>query len=126
MKRKLGYLVLLAVVAASFGSADAAAHLHFGLSKSAPEADASVEGLEEVRLWFTQVPQDNSVSIRVIDSDGEAIETGDASRDAEDGKVFSVQLDGGLSGGAYTVAWRGIGDDGHVVRGDFGFSVAAH
>jgi methionine-rich copper-binding protein CopC len=126
MKRKLGYLVLLAVVAASYGSADAAAHLHFGLSKSAPEADAAVAEIEEVRLWFTQVPQDNSVSIRLIDAEGEAMETGDASRDAEDGKVFSVQLNGGLPTGAYTVAWRGIGDDGHVVRGDFAFSVAAH
>jgi methionine-rich copper-binding protein CopC len=30
-----------------------------------------------------------------------------------------------LPAGGYTVAWRGIGDDGHVVRGDFTFSVTA-
>ena len=126
MKRKLSYIVLIVVATAAFGSSSAVADLHFGLGSSAPEADASVASLEEVRLWFTQVPQDNSVGIRLIDAAGEAVETGEASRDAEDGKVFSVALDAELSAGAYTVAWRGIGDDGHVVRGDFGFSIAAH
>jgi methionine-rich copper-binding protein CopC len=126
MKRMLGFIALIAVATAGFVSSDAAAKLHFGLSSSAPEADASVASIEEVRLWFTQVPQDNSVGIRLIDSAGEAVGTGEASRDAEDGKVFSLALDSELASGAYTVAWRGIGDDGHVVRGDFGFSVATH
>ena len=35
------------------------------------------------------------------------------------------RIDQMLDEGAYTVAWRGIGDDGHVVRNDFGFRVTA-
>ena len=114
-----GLLVLLALVASAEGSAE-----HFGLSRSAPEDGATVAGLEEVRMWFTQVPQEGSLSARVVDADGELVKTPAAKQDASDGKVFAVELTDGLPAGSYTVAWRGIGRDGHVVRGDFGFTVS--
>ena len=53
------------------------------------------------------------------------METGELVGDGDDGKVFSVSLDGHLTAGTYTVSWRGIGDDGHVARGDFEFAIAA-
>ncbi len=90
-----------------------------------PAADSTVPSPEEVRLWFTQEPQENSVSIRVIDGAGDALATSEPTRDAADRKIMSVSVDRRLPAGAYTVAWRGIGDDGHVVRGDFGFTVSA-
>ncbi len=102
----------------------AAATPHFGLSKSMPAADTSVDSPEQIQLWFTQAPEEGSVTIRLIDAGGDLVETGDVERDAEDGKLMSVSVDGALSAGAYTVAWRGIGDDGHVVSSDFTFSVA--
>lgn len=98
---------------------------HFGLSGSTPAADASVSSPEELRLWFTQVPQDNSVSVRLIDAAGDLVEAGDPTYDTEDRKIIHVAVDGTLAAGTYTVAWRGIGDDGHVVRGDYAFSVTA-
>jgi methionine-rich copper-binding protein CopC len=36
-----------------------------------------------------------------------------------------VQVDPPLPPGAYVVQWRCIADDGHVMRGDFRFEVAA-
>ena len=120
----LSLALLMAVGAA--GPTDSTAEYHFGLSKSAPEADASVPSPEEVRLWFTESPEDNSIAIRVINTAGDAMETGDATQDADDGKVFSVSIASALAAGTYTVAWRGIGDDGHVARGDFEFLVTAH
>jgi methionine-rich copper-binding protein CopC len=98
---------------------------HFGLRTSAPEADATVSALDEVRLTFTEVPQENSVSIRVVSPDGEALETGDVRSAPDDGRIVFVTVPGTVPDGAYTVAWRGIGDDGHVVRGEFGFTVSA-
>ena len=124
MKR---WMILLAALALGTGSASvatASSGLHFALVRSSPEADASVSSLDEVRLWFSQVPQEGSVSVRLVGPAGEAVETGDLASDPEDGKVVFVPVETTLPGGAYTVAWRGIGDDGHVVRGDFAFTVA--
>ena len=62
MKTKTALLAMALLIA--IGAArpiDAADEYHFGLAKSAPEADASVPSLEEVRLWFTEPPEDNSI-----------------------------------------------------------------
>jgi methionine-rich copper-binding protein CopC len=101
------------------------AELHFALTRSAPEAESHVAEVHEIRLWFTQVPQENSVSVRLVDASGAAMETGELQSDPADGKIVFVALDGTPPVGAYTVAWRGIGDDGHVVRGEFPFTVDA-
>ena len=98
---------------------------HFALSKSSPAADSAVPSPNEVRLWFTQAPQQNSVAVRLVNPAGELVDTSDPSLDQADQKVVSVNVDGALGAGGYTVSWRGIGDDGHVVRGEFGFTVNA-
>ena len=115
----LALVLTLAGVAAVPGTTD----LHFALSRSMPEADTKVQAPETITLWFTQVPQDETMTIRLVDSDGELVETGDLMQHEDDGKVFSLPMETELGEGAYTVAWRGIGPDGHVVRGDFGFAV---
>jgi hypothetical protein len=98
---------------------------HFALSRSVPAADASVPPPQEIRLWFTEVPQESSLSVRLIGGSGQAVETGPLEQEPEDGKVFHLSIEGALAAGGYTVAWRAIGSDGHVVRGDFGFTVTA-
>ncbi len=109
--------------AVSNGSATA---FHFALSRSAPAADATVPSPAEIRLWFTQEPQENSISIRLLDGHGEMVETAEVTGDADEPTVFSIGLDHSLGAGPYTVAWRGIGPDGHAVRGDFAFTVTAY
>lgn len=98
---------------------------HFGLAKSMPAADSSVSSPEGLQLWFTQAPQEGSVSIRLVDGAGDLVETGEPVRNGEDPKLMEVSVPNTLAAGAYTVAWRGIGDDGHVVRNEFGFAVVA-
>lgn len=120
--------ILVAGIGLTLGAAAlaaAASDLHFALVRSSPEAGATVASLEEVRLWFSQVPQESSVAVRLIDAAGETVETGELTSDPDDGKVVFVTVDADLAAGGYTVAWRGIGDDGHVVRGDFAFTVTA-
>ena len=53
------------------------------------------------------------------------VETGGTAQAADNAPVYSVAVGHTLAAGRYTVAWRGIGDDGHVVQGDFAFTVSA-
>ncbi len=122
MKSKL--LMLAAGLLLTMGAASADL-LHFGLSRSLPAADATVASPAEVRLWFTQVAKDGSVGIRLVDPAGAAVATAEPARDAADGKIYSIAVGRRLAAGRYTVAWRGIGDDGHTVQGNFAFTVSA-
>ncbi len=103
------------------GAADHRA-LHFALSKSEPAAEAAVSPPGELRLWFTQAPQDNSMSIRLMAGDAVA-ETGPATPDPDDDKVYSVEVGHTLEAGGYSIVWRAMGSDGHVVRGEIPFMV---
>ena len=96
--------------------------LHFSLSRSEPAADATVTPPEELRLWFTEAPQDNSTSIRLLAGDA-VVETGPAIPDSGDAKVYSVAIARTLEEGGYSVAWRAMAADGHVVRGEIPFTV---
>jgi methionine-rich copper-binding protein CopC len=125
MRGKTIFLTAALVFAVGAAGAAAANVFHFALSRSAPAADATVSAAEEVRLWFTQEPQANSVGIRVVDASGDAVETTDPAADPDNAAVVYVKPSAPLTSGRYTVSWRGIGEDGHVVRGDFGFSVSA-
>ncbi|HUP51586.1 MAG TPA: copper resistance CopC family protein [Longimicrobiales bacterium] len=116
-----GLLTALGATAAAEGEAA----FHFALSRSAPAADAAVPSPSEVRLWFTQVAQPGSVAIRLINPAGGAVPTGEPTPNEDDGRVYHVSVSQTLPAGAYTVSWRGIGDDGHVVRADFRFTVNA-
>ena len=122
MRSKLFVLAIGAVL--TIGAASAAMP-HFALSSSVPAADATVAPPSEVRLSFTEAANAGTVSIRLTDAAGAPIETAEVAQDARDAKVYSVAVARRLAAGRYTVAWRGIGDDGHAVQGNFGFTVSA-
>ncbi len=96
--------------------------VHFSLSRSEPAPEATVSPPEELRLWFTQAPQENSISVRLMAGDA-VVETGPAIPDSEDDKVYSVAVGRTLEEGGYTIAWRAMAADGHVVRGEIPFMV---
>lgn len=98
--------------------------LHFELKTSAPMADSTVAPTGEVRLWFTQKPQDGTTQVRVMKGDVRVPMT-DAQADADDPTSYFVSIERPLSPGAYRVMWRSMAADGHVVDGEFGFSIAA-
>lgn len=122
MKSKL--LMLAAGLLLTVGAASAE-FLHFALSRSIPAADATVASPAEVRLWFTEAAKDGSVGVRLVDPSGAAVETAEVAQSAEDATAYSIAVGRRLAAGRYTVAWRGIGDDGHTVQGNFAFTVSA-
>jgi methionine-rich copper-binding protein CopC len=102
---------------------DLAAHLQ--LDRSAPEADTTVESPAEIRLWFSHVPQASATSMRLIRNGAPVEGVGALQPDEGDESVFAAPVEGPLEDGAYTVSWRTMAADGHVVRGDFSFTVRA-
>jgi methionine-rich copper-binding protein CopC len=124
MSSKLKVAVLSLLVVGGLVAATPA-DVHFALSKSAPEAGASVESPTEIRLWFTQEPQEGSTQIRLLAAEEAGVHVADVVQDSDDPLAFYVELHGELAPGSYTVSWRGMGADGHVVRDTFEFEVAA-
>ena len=115
----------LALIALVVGVSGFSLPIHFELDKSSPAADATVTSPSSIDLWFTQVPQEESTSVRLVDAAGELVPTAGVVQDPEDGKHQSVAVNHTLPAGTYTVAWRSMASDGHVVRDDFAFQVAA-
>lgn len=120
----LGFVVTTVSAVSSASSAQASEGLHFRLVRSAPEADAEVAAVEEVRLWFSEGAQAGATSIRVLDASGTAVAASDVVS-SEDRTEHAVALENSLAVGAYSVSWRSMAADGHVVRGSYGFTVGS-
>lgn len=114
---------LVAVFVVSAASPVGRDSLHLSLIKSAPAADSTVTVLDEVRLWFSEEPQEGATSIRLVDSSGELVETMDAKSGEDDSTIFHAALIAPATPGVYRVVWRTMAADGHVVNGDFSFSL---
>ena len=126
MKKKmlstaLGAAMILALAAA----APSPEVPHFGLASSSPEAGTTVTTPSEVRLSFTEEPQEGTVQIRLIEAEEAGVHVMDAAQDGDDSRVFFIEMHGTLPPATYTVSWRGMGQDGHVVRDTFQFTVSA-
>ncbi|MFP3947872.1 MAG: copper resistance protein CopC [Longimicrobiales bacterium] len=99
------------------------AELHLVLEKSEPTADAVVAEVSEVTLWFSQRPQDESTSIRILTGGGDLVPSSDAAPLPDQPTVFRTIPESSLPDGSYQVVWRTMAADGHVISGDFGFTV---
>lgn len=115
--------LLSSVVPGPSRALDAEPSLHLQLDRSAPGADATVASPSEIRLWFSQVPQAGATSARLIHDGGPVEAMGELKADPDDATVFAAPVAGALTPGLYTVSWRAMAADGHVVRGDFDFTV---
>lgn len=117
----VGPLIAVALVAIGAGGMHGVRHL--ALQSSMPEADTTVESPSEVLLKFTQEPQEGTTSIRLLDAHGDLVASGETAQSTEDPTVFTSSLEAPLGGGVYTVAWRAMAEDGHVVAEEFAFTV---
>lgn len=96
---------------------------HLELVKSEPAADAIVAPPSEIRLWFTEAPEEGTASIRLLDANGELVPTGETMPSEDDPSVIFAAIEAPPPDGAYTVTWRGMADDGHVANEEFGFTI---
>lgn len=96
---------------------------HVKLTRSAPAPDAVLESPPSaLQLWFSEEPLLLMSAITLTGPTG-AIKL-EAPRAGGDRSLI-VPVGAKLEPGAYRIAWKTAGDDGHVISGTVNFSVKA-
>lgn len=94
---------------------------HLAPTQTMPDTDAVItESPNHIQVWFTQDP-DPAVSQLSLDGPAGTVELGKTTIAYE--KSLMATVPESLSPGSYVAHWRSAGDDGHVRRGDFAFTV---
>jgi methionine-rich copper-binding protein CopC len=97
---------------------------HFELRRSAPEAEAVLDASpEHIQLWFSQEPQTEGARIRLVDGAGDLVELGATTAVPDTATSLRADVPTSLAAGAYTIHWRAMARDGHLVTGEIPFEV---
>lgn len=116
---------LAGLVAALLLSAPSAAFAHGGLKSSAPASAAVLTSVpKELRLVFTEAAELVFTRVELRGPDG-LVRLGSPTFAGSDRHTVITPIVGSLAAGTYTVSWQVAGADGHPVRGNFKFSIAA-
>src|SRR5262245_31944530 len=117
-KKTLGGLAVLALV-----SAVAVVQAHAKLEKSEPTANATGnKAPTSVQMWFNEAPDLKVTKVELMGAAGK-VELGPAHSMGKNNVMAAVV--GKMGDGKYTVSWQTAGDDGHVEKGTFAFTLAA-
>jgi copper transport protein len=117
-------LLTFVVVALALCAPAAPAHAHAVLQETQPVSDAIVEvSPERASVTFNEAVEIAFGALRVYDTDGERVDSGDSSHSSGDHRTVAVSLEPDLPDGTYTVTYRVISGDGHPVEAAFVFHV---
>lgn len=118
MKRTALTLMIAAFVAASAITVLA----HMKAEKMEPAADAMLTSSPaKVQVWFTQAPDSKLSKLELMGPAGAVKLSGFQVVGAD--KSIMAKIDAKLGDGKYTANWQSAGDDGHVQKGSYSFSV---
>ena len=96
---------------------------HAILVKSQPAKDEIVTASpKQIDLWFNDAVRGEYKALAVIDSSGKRVDNHDVEQSLTDGSHIhaSVQT---LEPGTYTIRYRVVSEDTHIVTGKFEFTV---
>ncbi len=111
----------LAVVLTVAVAATAVVVAHMKLERTVPAANSTIGAPPaEIQAWFTQKP-DPKVSRLTLEGPAGPVTLGAVH--VGDDKSLTAKVEGSLANGAYQVTWQAAGDDGHVQKGTFGFTL---
>ena len=113
---------LLAASALAMPLATAQAHGH--LVRSDPAKGSHVRTLPVLlSLTFNEPPNAPLSRVSLLGPGGQAIGLAPLALDPRDRATLVARINGTLAAGHYTVRWQMAGDDGHPVRGEYGFEL---
>lgn len=115
-----------ALLEARSAQAEPSAVLHLTLVSTNPSADTVLaKAPEEIRLVFSEAPSENGTTLRLTGAGNALVATSDATRDSDKPTEYFFRPRAALPAGEYSVHWRTVANDGHTMRGTFGFRVAS-
>ncbi len=99
------------------------ASAHAILVKSQPAKDEEVKvAPKQIDLWFNDPVRSQYKALAVVDSEGKRVDNRDVEQEMLDGShIYATVTD--LSPGTYTVRYRVVSQDTHIVTGKFQFTV---
>lgn len=122
-KSAIAAVFVLGLIAVALGPFAGLASAHNRLLKTEPAAQAAVKASPaRVTFWFVEKPD---LTVTKVAVKGPAGPVGVAPAHAVSEKVIAADFKSKLAPGQYTVDWQTAGDDGHISKGEFSFSVAA-
>jgi methionine-rich copper-binding protein CopC len=117
--RKLFTIVSVLTIAAAALSVVVLAHMK--VEKTEPANGATLTTPPpHVQLWLTQKPDMKVTKVELSGPSGK-VTLGPAHTMSE--KTLMAAVTGKMADGKYTVNWQTAGDDGHVQKGSFAFTV---
>lgn len=104
----------------------AVARRHLKLVKSSPAADTVLAKAPTViRLWLSEPAELLATRIALKTAAGVAVKTSAVTRAVTKAAPLEAKIATSLANGAYSVTWKAMSKDGHVVNGTFAFTVGA-
>ena len=114
---------LVALVVTALALAPVSVLAHSLLVRSQPAQRATVSRPpERIQMWFSERLEPAYASASVWNEAGKQVDGRDATVDASDPSLLSVGTPN-LGPGRYTVRYRVLSVDGHVVESSYGFTV---
>lgn len=118
----LGFGTLLAACILAFHPGRASAHPF--LRRSSPAAsDTLATGPSQLRLVFSEPIELRFTRVQLLGPTGPLGSLGPLRTVPDSLGTILAGIDGVLAAGRYVVRWQVAGDDGHIVRGEFAFTV---
>lgn len=115
---------LLALALCASLALPATAGAHALVVKTSPERGAVLDRAPaQVEFDFSESVETDFGAIRVFNSDGDEVQTGEVFHPGNEGSEAAVELQPDLPDGGYTATYRVISADSHPVSGGFVFSV---
>lgn len=119
--RKLNFIVPLFLLASFL--VPITAHAHAILVKSQPAKDEEVAvAPKQIDLWFNDPVRSQYKALAVIDSEGKRVDNRDVEQSLTDGSHIYATVED-LVPGTYTIRYRVVSQDTHIVTGKFQFTV---
>lgn len=114
-------LSLLALIALS--STPFSAFSHAIMVKSQPEKDATITvSPKQIDIWFNDKVGSEYKAVAVIDSKGNRVDNKDVMQEILDGSHLYCTVPP-LEAGVYTVRYRVVSIDTHIITGKFQFTI---
>ena len=97
---------------------------HAGLVRSEPGRRAVLTSApQQIRLCFNERVEPKFSSVTLVAADGEAIRLASPAADTKEPQCLVVDIEGVIAPGSYTVKYKVLSVDGHIVDYGFGFSL---